>query len=71
MTEFYYIVKFSIEKETDTGMDKLMERFSEMIKYISDVPKSKTFGDYTKISAATWFINNIIPGFIPLPLPTF
>ena len=70
MAEFF-LVKSSIEKETDTGTDKLMERFSELIKYISDAPKSKTFAYYTKISAATWFINNIIPGSISLNLQTF
>ena len=48
-----------------------MERCSELIKYISDAPKSKTFAYYTKISAATWFINNIIPGSISLNLQTF
>ena len=70
MAEFF-LVKSSIEKETDTGTDKLMERFSELIKYISDAPKSKTFAYYTKISAPTWFNNKIIPGFTTSSLTTF
>jgi hypothetical protein len=40
---------------------KFVKRFSELSKYLSDVPNSKTFIYFTKITAATWFTNKIIP----------
>ena len=41
-------------------LHQLLERFSELIKNISDMPKSETFVYFTKITAATWSINKII-----------
>ena len=40
---------------------------SELILNLSDLQKSETFVYFTKITAATWSINNIIPVFIALP----
>ena len=45
-----------------------MERFSELMKNLSDMPKSETFVYITKITAATLSINKIIPVSIPLIL---
>ena len=42
---------------------------SELIRNISDVPKSKLFVYFTKITAATWSINIIIPVSTALVLP--
>jgi len=36
---------------------KSMERFSELIRNISDLPKSKTFVYFIKYTAAAWTIN--------------
>ena len=47
-----------------------MERFSELIKIISDVPKSETFVTFIKIAAATWSINKIILVYIALESDT-
>ena len=41
-----------------------MERFSELMKNLSDMPKSETFVYFTKITAA---INQIIPVSIAMP----
>ena len=40
---------------------KFLERFSELIKNISDIPKSDNFVYFTKITAVTWSIDEIIP----------
>ena len=45
---------------------KLADRFRELSKNLSDKPKSKTFVYFTKISAATWSFDKIIPVFIAL-----
>ena len=42
------------------------KRFSELIKNLSDVPKSKTFGYIQKNTAATWSIDKIILVYIAL-----
>ena len=42
-----------------------MEKFSELIKNLSDVPKSDDFVYFTKIAAAIWSISEIIPASIP------
>ena len=44
-----------------------MERLGDLIKKnLSDVPKSKIFVYFTKITAASWSINKIIPASISL-----
>jgi len=46
---------------------QMVERFSELIKKnLSDLQKSETFVYFTKITAATWSINKIIPVSIAL-----
>ena len=49
---------------------KLEERFTELINNFSDLPKSEIFVYFTKITAATWSINKIIPVSIVLVLPS-
>ena len=36
-------------------------RFNELKEKKSDVPKSETFLNFTKITSAVWSINKIIP----------
>jgi len=46
---------------------QMVEWFSELIKKnLSDLQKSETFVYFTKITAATWSINKIIPVSIAL-----
>ena len=45
-----------------------MERFSELLQNLEDVPKSETFVCFTKIEDAAWFNNKIIPVYIALIL---
>ena len=45
---------------------KFVEKFSELIKNLSDVPKSDDFVYFTKITAAIWSISEIIRCFYTL-----
>ena len=48
---------------------RLVERFSESIKNLSDARKYETFVYFTKIKVATLSINKIIPVSIALAMP--